>query len=179
MKSIYFHEDDYCQIEILPAENLGFCLEQAGLIDDFAENHRDGMGYTDVFVRNENPVSILDKKITKAVFEEVFESVFPRCDVIYTGYGSYREKCKFTSAFGHDENVVIFYEWKDGFINNIWLTLDIRKEVDVEAANKLFTALSKLGDFIVADWGWGFIEKISSEKTLQYIQSRLATFSPK
>lgn len=43
MPSIYFHEDDFCQIEILPIENLGFCLKQAGCIEEFAKTHKSGI----------------------------------------------------------------------------------------------------------------------------------------
>ena len=177
MASIYFHEDDYCQIEILPVENFGFCLQQAGLIDEFAEEHRSGGGYTDIFVRDANPASIYCKRIPAGIFESAFEGI-PKFDEVFSGYSSYREKCERTSAFGYDANVAVFYEEKDGFIGNIWLALDIYEENDVSIACNILALLSNLGDYIIVDWGWGFIEKLgNTEKIRSYLQKRLETFS--
>ena len=170
MASIYFHEDDYCQIEILPVENLGFCLQQLGLIDEFAEEHRVGGGYTDMFVRETNPTSIYSKRIPTAIFESAFEGI-PKFDEVFSGYSSYREKCKYTSAFGYNANVAVFYEEKDCFIDNIWLALDIDEEKDVSAACNILATLSKLGDFIIVDWGWGFVEKLGNTENIRpYLQ---------
>lgn len=47
----FFHEDDYCQWEILPLTAKGFYMKQMGEIDDFAEEHQLASGvYTDMFV---------------------------------------------------------------------------------------------------------------------------------
>ena len=172
---IYFHEDDYCQIEILPVENLDFCLEQAGLIDESAEAHYDGFGYTEAFVRKENPISLHDKKISAIFFNETLSGILPvKYDEVFTGYASYRVKCEHTSAFGYDDKtVVVFYDEDDGFIINIWLDLGISQESDIALVQNFFIALSKLGDFIIADWGWCFVEKINNhEKIEQYLQNR-------
>ena len=177
MRSIYFHEDDYCQIEILPVENLGFCLKQAGLIDEFSEEHKAGAGYTDMFIRGENPLSIYTKSIPVGVFEEALE-VAPKYDEVFTGYSSYCEKCESTNAFGHQENVAVFYEEKDGFVKNIWLALDIYEDNDVSITYNMLTSLAKLGDFIIVDWGWGFIEELhDAARIKQYLQKRLEVFT--
>ena len=42
MRKIYFHEDDYCQLEVLPLAARQFCLQEMGEIDAFAEEHREG-----------------------------------------------------------------------------------------------------------------------------------------
>ena len=178
MTRIYFHEDDYCSLEILPVENLEFCLKQTGLIDDFSEKHKAEVGYTDVFVRDKNPVPLCSKKISETTLDERIKNIFPKFDEVFTGYGSYEEKCNHIGAFGNNEDVVAFYEVKGGFIENIWLNLNIYEANDVVIANNLLHSLSKLGDFIVADWGWSFIEKLSnSEKINQYLQKRLEVFS--
>lgn len=44
MREIFFHEDDYRQIEPQPLQNLPFCLEQAGMVDEFSRKQRDGVG---------------------------------------------------------------------------------------------------------------------------------------
>lgn len=58
---------------------------------------------------------------------------------------------------------------KDGFLTQIWLHLinifDDNDESE-KALNKLLTALSKLGDFMIADWRTGFIEKLSNRENI-------------
>lgn len=47
--TIFYHEDDFRQIEIVPKENLSDLLKQADNIADFsAEN-----GYSNIYVRDE------------------------------------------------------------------------------------------------------------------------------
>jgi hypothetical protein len=174
MTSVYFHEDDYCQIEILPLENLKFCLKQTGSIDEFAEAHKDGGGYTDIFVRDDVPVRLYDKKIPSERFERTISEIFPKYDEVYTGYGSFRERCRSASAFGRNENVVVFYQEENGSVRNIWLTLHIETENDIRSAGELFTALSTLGNVIIVDWNWKFIEKMNEDERIeQYLQDRL------
>lgn len=57
----YFHEDDYCQVEILPVENLSFYKRQAREIEDFADEHREGVGFTDMYVREKKPIPLFEK----------------------------------------------------------------------------------------------------------------------
>lgn len=44
MREIFFHKDEYGQIEPLSLQNLPLCLEQAGVIDEFSREHRNGVG---------------------------------------------------------------------------------------------------------------------------------------
>lgn len=178
MSSVYFHEDDYCQIELLPIENIEFCLKQTGLINEFANAHKEGNSYTDIYMREDNLISMHDKKILITLLENSLDGILPKFDEVCTGYSSYREKSKHTNAYGQDENVVMFYDSKDNFINHIWFTLDISKENDIMAAQDMFHALSKLGEFIIVDWGWDFVEKINIlEKIESYLQKRLEAFT--
>jgi len=180
MKSVYFHEDDYCSIEILPEENLEFCLSQAGLIDEFSAAHKTEFGYTDVFLRGKEPCSLAEKMISKETIDEALRGVLPAIDDIFTGYSTYRERCEDTFAFGYDNNVVIFYEVKDGIVEHIWLNLLIRESDDIVRAKKVFSSLSKVGNFIVADWGWSYIEKLDNSESLgQYLYNRLEVFGAK
>ena len=177
MYSIDFHEDDYCQIEILLIENIEFCMRQAGLISEFSNEHLAGAGWNDVFIRAENPISLHEKKISVKLLEKSLEGVIRKIDVLYTGFGSYRKKCKNTKAFGENKNVVLFFEEKGKFVTNIWLTLDVCEENDITLAKNMLTALSSIGNFIIADWGWNFVKDINqSEDIEQYLRKRLVHF---
>ena len=178
MKSVYFHEDDYCSIEILPEENLEFCLLQAGQIDEFSAAHKAALGYTDIFLRGVEPCSLSEKMISRETIDEALSAVLPMFDEVLTGYSTYRERCEDTYAFGYDDNVVIFYEVKDGHVEHIWLSLFIRDSEEMMRAGRVFASLSKIGNFIIADWGWSYIEKLDNSESLgQYLRDRLEAWS--
>ena len=56
-------EDDYCQIELIPQENLTFLKQQISESSTFAEEHRTEFGYTNVFIRKENSTPTFSKEI--------------------------------------------------------------------------------------------------------------------
>ena len=64
MASAFFHEDDYCQVEVLPITARGYCLAEMGRIDDFADAHLDGAGWTAMYVRGESPQPLASLGIT-------------------------------------------------------------------------------------------------------------------
>ena len=153
-RKVHFFEDEYRHIEILPAENPEICPENAEIL------------------------KVHDLKIAGNLLDETLKSVVPKYDEVIYHNGSDYEKSEFTSAFGYDENVVAFYDEEDGFVKTIWLRLDIKKENDIERACKLFAALSELGNFIIDDLGWGFVEKINNDEEIkQYLQNRFNVFS--
>jgi len=178
MSSIYFHEDDFCQIEILPVENFEFCAKQAGLIADFADTNRSESGYTNTYIRSGPPTPLKNKKISKKSLARTLNNVLPKFDEVLTGYSSYRQKCQFTSAFGYENEVVIFFEEKNRIVANIWLTLNIKNENNLTTAHEILIALSKFGDFLIADWAWDYVERISShERINKYLHERLERYS--
>lgn len=61
--SIFYHEDDYKQVEIVPSENFNELIRQAENVQDFAEINFDGGGYTDLMVREENGFKLKQRGI--------------------------------------------------------------------------------------------------------------------
>jgi len=58
-RTIDSHEDDFCQIQLLPARNRGHCAQQLGELSEFAEARRaPGGGWTEVYMRQDEPESI-------------------------------------------------------------------------------------------------------------------------
>ena len=58
--SIFFHEDDYCQVQITLNENQTSLQKEAGEVLGFSKEHFGGSGFTDIKVREEE--IILAKK---------------------------------------------------------------------------------------------------------------------
>ena|GEM_PF-1792276 len=175
MPGIFFHEDDFCQIELLPVENLAFCLNQANSMSDFSEAHKTDMGYTDIFIRKDAPVSMYSKKISAAMLQKTLGMAIPEFEgVFYAASASRSVRCEHTRAFGQAENVVLFYDHEDGLVKNIWLTLHVTKNADIAATKGIFDVLSKTGDFLLADWGWSFIAPLSNFAAIDtYLEARL------
>ena len=177
MRSIYFHEDDFTQIEIVPQENKIHCNNQAKDINSFADEHRSDVGYSEVFLRSENIVYTYDNGITVSALESCISEVLFKYDEVYTGYSSYRKLCNSITAYGNDENVVLFCQPKNGIIEHIWLTLDIAKENDIVIAMNMFKSINNLGSFILVDWNWSFIANLlDTEDIKSYLKNRLAVF---
>jgi len=178
MASVYFHEDDFCQIEILPVENLAFCLKQAGCIAEFADEHRAGVGFSDMYMREDVNISLHSKKISATDLKNLLGKILPEFDLVYTGYGSYREKCDFTNAFGQNSSIVLFYECDAEFVKNIWLTLDVKNSADIEVAIGIFGTLSQAGEFLIADWELGFVEPLKNISAINgYLKRLLKAFT--
>src|SRR5689334_6677593 len=128
MKEIYFHEDDYCQIEILPISNWRHCAEQMGEIETFSEAHKapGGVGWTEMYMRPDNPVSLSQAKLSLDSFKRALSSKTEEFGPVYTGYSSYRERSNNTVAFSPSPDVVLFADHNDeSIIEHIWLSLDV------------------------------------------------------
>ena len=70
LTEIFFHEDLYLQIEILSKLNLDFAHQQIDKISNFAKERLNKLGFTDVIMRNENPIKTQSLKIYELDFEE-------------------------------------------------------------------------------------------------------------
>jgi len=151
-KKIYFHEDDYCMIEILPADNYEFCEDRATQAKSFSEKHRaeNGFGWTDMFLLKAEPKPLKDLQISVIAFENALSQIMERTDVIYTGYSDYEEKCEHTMAFFKD-NFHVFYESENGIIEKIWFHIDIVTVEEKAFATTLLRAISQISDLILVD----------------------------
>src|SRR5580765_5006845 len=122
-REIYFHEDDYCQQELLPREALAFTETEIKKSDEFASAHLapGGTGWTDLYIRQDPPMTFRALKMTREDFDGAISSHLPSFDHVYTGYSSYRERWKNAAAWGTSQQNAIFVDWDDeGIINNVW-----------------------------------------------------------
>lgn len=120
-RQVYFHEDDYCQIDIFLIENLKFFLEQAGKIAEFSENHRNGIGWNEMYLREDNPKKISELNIAIEEIREPLQGKLLEHDEV-TPYNSWKILYNNnTYAFGEDQGEVIFLETNgDGKLTFLW-----------------------------------------------------------
>jgi hypothetical protein len=166
VNEIYFHEDDYCQVEILPGESLTWCLEQMGSIREFSQKHWSGSGWDDMFIRNPCQERIAARGIVAARLRDEFCPPFDIIDDVFTGYSTYREKCSHTFALRSDRKTSIFVSSDDGIVDAMWLHVGISMGSDAY--------VSRLVDFmgsqrlIMVDWSWGAVIGPSADEMAKY-----------
>jgi len=168
---IFFHEDEYLQIELLPIENYEFCCEQTGDIQHFADEHTDGIGYTDIFQRSDEKVSLESKELSLSKVKSILEihlNYFPN---IETGYGSSEKSASNTIGYGFD-NLQILINFTDDHIRNIWIRGFVSNEDEVSSLLEALFRLGQLYDLIIADWEGCHVVQLKSRAVVkEYINT--------
>lgn len=173
---ICFHEDLFNQVEFLPRENLSYLKTENKQIDHFGEEHSDGLGFKDVYMRKDNPITLADKKITLDKLNKILTYYeFKKYSEVYEGYGSTKWKCENTFAYTYD-GAEIFVSIKNDFINDFWIN-NFRFHEDFETKTKLRNLLSKIGnelDLILNDWDLTTMIDLKDELEIQkYLDEEL------
>lgn len=167
-KTIYFHEDDYCQIEILPLSLWDYCVEEMKKISDFAVNHQAEIGWTDIYLREDAPKSLAELSISiDELKEKIEKTMFPYSKVT-TGYSTYVEECQNCLAWGIGErDFTLFVNSTNGnIIDTMWLDFGIIKNNNFPLILETFRNLPNFNQLIIADWRWEQVANIGNEKSL-------------
>jgi hypothetical protein len=172
--SIYFHEDDYCQIELVANENEGHLRKTGAEIQQSAKQNFDGFGYKDTFIRNEEPMPLSTKRILPEQLATLLEGCgFQRIAKVCTGYSSHREQLKDAMALKLDP-YVIYLDHKDGIVQHIWL--EMRWSDAPENQRRFTDALDQIGrkwQLLLSDWSWPKVVDLSDHAaTERYVISR-------
>lgn len=176
-RSIFFHEDDFCQIELLPKGNLDWCRKQMKEIENFKEDSQTGEaieGFTDLFVRKAVKKELQAQEISSEELAGLLALLLPEYDRVETGYSDYREECRFTRAFGENGGIIVFFDSSEGMVQNLWLECEIYDEQQKETAKEVVSALGMRYQLILADWNWlKIVELENSEEVINYMEQRL------
>jgi hypothetical protein len=179
-RAVYFHEDDFCQIEVLPAENSAYCARELDQIAEFSAQHRapDGVGWTDVYPRGEAQKKLADLLLSADRASGALAEHLPEFDRVETGYGSHVEQCRGIRAFGFDRGCVVFMsETETRYVRDIWLGLDGPDESATAALVAALGKLSGLAPLILVDWGWERVIALGDSASLdRYCAERRERF---
>ena len=168
-RRVYFHEDDFCQIELVPAENWEYCAREMGNVSAFSAEHRapEGIGWTDVYLRNAEPVGLIQSALTVEMVAGLLAPHLESFDLVETGYGSHAEECKHTYAYGFDAGSVIYFSEQVGIVNHIWLGLDGPPSDRQAALIQAMATLNQRVPLILVDWGSESLLRLADQDSLK------------
>jgi hypothetical protein len=106
VRELFVHEDDWGQIEVLPAACRAWCEQEIARIEAFAARHAapDGMGWTDMYVRESAP---LDLESLHIPFDEASRALgarLPAFDAVLSGTFSSPQPVPHVRGFGPAAN---------------------------------------------------------------------------
>jgi hypothetical protein len=165
MKELYFHEDDYCQIELVPVENKEFVRKQLGDINSFSEEHKspDGYGWTDIYIRSsDTQITLKDYKIKRREFAGILPQFAVKYDKVFTGYSSSKRKCKNTAGYSI-KGINIFCSYENKYITKIWFDFCLDK---IDMAENLYDILKSITneyDLLFVHWTWGYYSHVKRD----------------
>lgn len=167
--TIFYHEDDFGQVEIIPNENFERLIKEAENVKDFAEKHFDGGGFTDMYVREESGLKLEERKIKVSELDEVLSKLSVEKHTIATT-GIRPDEILSKNTFGYGENYNgLFFDFKQDIVSNIWISgrLDVNDE-------KLVSVLNELGtkwNLLLMDWNsLELIDLKNKEQIKKYVE---------
>ena len=168
MREIFFHEDDYCQIELLPLAAQAHCTMQMGRIGRFAAEHAadGGFGFTGIYVRADAPYPVGELHLSVEALAAAIEPHFAAYDAVYTGYSSYRERCQQIRAWG-DDSFVLFVVARHGRIQHLWLNSWLVSSLDAAKVTTALRAIPQSSGLLLADWSGGVIVPLADASALE------------
>lgn len=173
---IFFHEDSFNQVEFVPRENLSYLQMENEQIESISEENFDGYGFKDIYIRDENPIKLGDRKIAfKELDRILIELKLEKISEVYEGYGSTKWKCENTFAYTFNE-AVLFVCQKNDIVQDFWID-NFRFHENDKTKMKLKEVLNKIGDeldLILNDWDLCAIIDLKEDTEIQkYLNEEL------
>ncbi|GAB1856115.1 hypothetical protein MHTCC0001_09500 [Flavobacteriaceae bacterium MHTCC 0001] len=148
--SIFYHEDDYLQVEIIPSDNFDELIKQAENVQDFAEKHFDGGGYTDIMVREENGVKLKEREIKPKELDLILSELpIRKCTDVSTGIRPGEIKSKNTYGYGENYNG-IFFNFNSNSVTGIWIAGS--PNIEDKILVKILNDIGKKWSLLLMDW---------------------------
>jgi hypothetical protein len=165
----YLHEDDWGMVSLRPHENLTFLHEERDRIDAFSAAHFDGVAWTDIYIRSDEPSPISIRKMPYARLVELFGVLLPTATSVETGYSSYREPCPGCFAFGKPYDFALYGGVKDGIVTELSLSMQL-PPTDT-ALSQALVALGTEYQLVLVDWARSQIVNLSDPAAVEHYLS--------
>lgn len=178
-RDVFLHEDDYCLVELLPAANWWWCLEEMSRIDEFAVQHEaKGGGWTNVQVSAIRPMPLADLKLDVNELIAELHTKLPIFDRVVEGYTDHRQAVPDTVALGFSTEGALFVEFDlSGVVTAAWLSPHPRTFHETAELTSILSDLARRFDLVLADWQWNHLINPTEPRALtNWIDSRRSDF---
>lgn len=165
-------EDNYCQIEIVPKENLAFIKSEIQQIKDISQKANTGLGFTEAYERGFMNVTTLSKEIRADYLENLLLNFeFKKAKQIqYKGGKIINCEDAKTNAFSIS-SFTLFFEQKDEFVESIWI--EVHLIVSPKEFSLIESFLYSLGEdlsLMLVDWnGLDIIDLTNKREVKRYL----------
>jgi hypothetical protein len=117
-----------------------------------------------MYVRKEVPMALRTLAISRVDLAQIISAVAEPFYAVFTGYGSYREHCKKSAAWGGSARCALFADWgDDGVVTNIWAEFFDREEKSISEATGMVAAIGRKYPLIYVDWAWDYVCNVTDE----------------
>jgi hypothetical protein len=177
---IHFHEDLYCQIQLLPRSAWTYCADQLGIIEEFAKVHREGDGYTDIYVRRDGPARLAELCLRADDLDRLLSAWLPRHRSVTTGYSTHVEPVLRMVGYGPRQSCCLFVEGDEtGLVKQVFLLLAGLQPRELDQMHAALRDLAQTADLLLVDWEDGRLLALGDGAAVRdYLASALAVGSP-
>lgn len=154
-RQLILNDDDYGQIEILPASEAAWCRHQFAAIETFAAQCQiaGGGGWSDLYRRPDPPRKIGDLGIRFAEADATIARLLPRFDEVIAGSGSVMKPVPRMRAFGPSPHAGIGLVADPASGTLAWIEVVLRESgPTAEAILAALTAIPSPEPLILVDW---------------------------
>jgi hypothetical protein len=177
---IHLFEDDYGQIELLPATNRESCRHEMAKRAAAVQpgDMQKGFKLENVRIRANPPKSLHSMGIALDSLRVALPADFCEVRALHYQFESQAVEVPNTCAFAVAPTLVLFAEWdSENIAMQLWLTLDIAETTLAERALACLSAIARGHDLLLADWGWNFCAGLDETERLErYLFARVERF---
>ena len=172
MKELFFHEDFYCQVELVPVSAVQHCTEEMHQVDDFSAAHWDGTAWKSMYLRDDHSTYLRSLGIRIQDIALKLDSILERVDAVFTGYSTYREECSNTRGWVFPCGCGLLAEYDaDGVVQNLWVD-DAPDVASLGRFKEVIEVLNGYSQFVIADWNRTVLVSCEDDDELhQYLVS--------
>ncbi len=154
-RTLYVEEDDWGDVEVLPAAIAYWCRAELGKMAVFANAHRapNNTGWTDVYIRQPAPMPLADLRIPLAPVLDMLAARLPAFDRVTSGNFSAPVAVAGARAFGLSPHAaVIVLPDADGAVVRSMMPVLNDDGPDAAAVIEVLRELVSPEPLIVVDW---------------------------
>lgn len=154
-RELFVHEDDWGQIEVLPAPCRAWCEAEFARIGDFATAHAAGgdSGWTDIYVRAEAPMTLASLRLPFADTITALAARLQAFDIVSSGTFSAPEPVARVAAFGPEGGVgVVVVPDASGVIVDAMTLLLNGSDASCREVARAVLSIASTEPLMIVDW---------------------------